>query len=80
MGNGFKALGGIFGVVLAVGLGILLYLGLIALEGLLLWGLGSLALFLLGIGVTITFTQCFGAMLVINIVAWLVHKIFSSKK
>lgn len=71
-----KAIGAFIGLMLLIIITFLLSVGVVLLEALVLWGLGTLALVLLGIGATITFGQCVGTIILINIVAWIIHKIF----
>lgn len=71
-----KAIGALIGLIFGILIIVLLGIGILALEALILWGAGTLAIMLLGIGVTITFAQCFGTIILINVIAWIIHKIF----
>lgn len=46
-----------------------------SIEALVLWGIGSLALYLLGLG-TCTYGQCFAVVLIIDLISAFIHKIF----
>ncbi len=71
-----KIAGALIGLILMIIIAFVLGIAVLGLETLVLWGLGSLAFVLLGIGATITFGQCFGVIIVINLIAWIIRKIF----
>lgn len=50
-----------------------------SIEALVLWGLGSLVIWLIGINATITFGQCFGVVILIDVLASFIKKIFGRK-
>lgn len=77
--NTCRAIGALIGLIFGILIIVLLGIGVLALEALILWGTGTLAIMLLGIGATITFAQCFGEIILINIIAWIIHKIFFNK-
>lgn len=51
-----------------------------AIEALVLWGLGSLVIWLIGMQATITFGQCFGVVILIDILASIIKKLFFHNK
>lgn len=75
-----KKFGEIFGWMTAGILGIVIVVGLIflvfCLEALIIWGFISLACLLAGIG-TLTFGQCLAGVIFINLLAWIIKKVFS---
>lgn len=52
---------------------------LYAIEALILWGLGSLVIGLIGINTTITFGQCFGVVILIDVLASIIKLFFHNK-
>lgn len=71
-----KIAGALIGLILMIIIVFVLGITVLGLETLVLWGLGSLAFVLLGIGATITFGRCFGVIIVANLIAWMIRKIF----
>ena len=76
-----KEFGKIFGWITAGALGIVIVVGLIFLimciEALIIWGAISLACLAAGIGF-VTFGQCLAGVIFINLLAWIIKKVFSA--